>query len=143
MKCKFITQRSYRKQLFLFCRKNKQQITCDTCKKCLEFEFRNYKPMKKKSNKLSKLERQRDKNIVKKGICQNCDKYSERLDPHEVFGGSNRQRSIKYGFVKRICRSCHNSEDEINKLRKKTQLEFEKNHTREEFIKIIGKSYLD
>ncbi len=98
--------------------------------------------IKKKSNKLAKLERQRDKNIVKSGICEYCGQYSKRLDPHEVYGGSNRKRSIKYKFIKLICPKCHSNEAIINQLRKDTQKEFEKEHTREEFIKIIGKSYI-
>lgn len=98
--------------------------------------------IKKKSNKLAKLERQRDKDIVKSGICECCGQYSKRLDPHEVYGGSNRKRSIKYKFVKLICPKCHSNEAIIKQLRIDTQKEFEKEHTREEFIKIIGKSYI-
>lgn len=98
--------------------------------------------IKKKSNKLAKLERQRDKDIVKSGICEYCGQYSKRLDPHEVYGGSNRKRSIKYKFVKLICPKCHSNEVIINQLRIDTQKEFEKEYTREEFIKLIGKSYI-
>lgn len=98
--------------------------------------------MKKKSKKLAKLERQRDKEIVKSGICENCGKFSKRLDPHEVYGGSNRKRSIKYKFVKLLCRECHSNENIINQLRTDTQKEYEKTHSRESFIKITGKSYL-
>lgn len=98
--------------------------------------------MKKKSNKLAKLERQRDKEIVKSGICEFCGKFSKRLDPHEVYGGSNRKRSIKHKFVKLLCRECHSNENIINQLRIDTQKEYEKTHTREEFIKLIGKSYI-
>ena len=98
--------------------------------------------MKKKSNKLAKLERQRDKDLIKSGICENCGKYSQRLDPHEVYGGSNRKRSIKYKFIKSLCRECHSNENIINQLRIDTQKEFEKTHTKEEFIKLIGKSYI-
>lgn len=98
--------------------------------------------IKKKSSKLAKLERQRDKDLVKSGICECCGKFSKRLDPHEIYGGSNRQRSIKYKFVKLICTECHSNEDIINQLRKNTQKEFEKTHIREDFIQIIGKSYL-
>lgn len=98
--------------------------------------------MQKKSNKLAKLERQRDKNLIKSGICENCGKYSQRLDPHEVYGGSNRKRSIKYKFIKLLCRECHSNENIINQLRIDTQKEFEKTHTKEEFIKLIGKSYM-
>ena len=99
--------------------------------------------IKKKSKKLAKLERQRDKDIVKEGICEFCNKYSKRLDPHEVYGGSNRKRSIQHKFVKLICPKCHSNEAIIKQLRIDTEKEYEKNHTREEFIKLIGKSYLD
>lgn len=44
--------------------------------------------IKKKSKKLVKLERQRDKNLVKEGICEFCGNYSRHLDPHEVYGGT-------------------------------------------------------
>lgn len=98
--------------------------------------------IKQKSSKLAKLERQRDKDIVKSGICDYCHKYSKRLDPHEVYGGSNRQRSMKNKFIKLLCPKCHSNEKIINQLRIDVQKEYEKNHTREDFIKIIGKSYL-
>lgn len=98
--------------------------------------------IKKRSNKLAKIERQRDKNLTKSGICEYCGNYSKRLDPHEIYGGSNRKRSIKHKFVKLICPRCHSNEEIINQLRIDTQKEFEKKRTREEFIKIIGKSYI-
>ena len=98
--------------------------------------------IKKKSSKLAKLERQRDKDIIKVGICDYCGKQCKRLDPHEVYGGSNRQRSIKNGFVKKLCRECHSNEKIIAQLKIDTQKEYEKEHTREAFIKIIGKSYI-
>ena len=98
--------------------------------------------MKKKSKKLAKLERQRDKGLVKSGICENCGKFSKRLDPHEIYGGSNRKRSIAHKFVKLLCRECHSNENIINQLKIDTQKEYEKTHTRAEFIAIVGKSYL-
>lgn len=99
--------------------------------------------IKKKSKKLAKLERQRDKDIVKEGICEFCGKYSKRLDPHEIFGGSNRKRSIKNKFVKLICPKCHSNEAIIKQLRIDTQKEYMKTHTEEEFINLIGKSYIN
>ena len=98
--------------------------------------------MKKKSSKQAKLERQRDKNIVKSGRCENCGKICAELDPHEVYGGSNRKRSIKYKFIKLLCRKCHSNENIINQLRIDTQKEYMKTHTKEEFIELIGKSYI-
>lgn len=100
------------------------------------------KTPKKKSKKLTKLEKQRDKNIIKYGECDFCHKKFKHLDPHEVYGGSNRKRSILNGFVKKLCRMCHSNEKILNQLKVDTQIEFEKTHTREEFIKLIGKSYL-
>ena len=98
--------------------------------------------IKKKSSKQAKLERQRDKDMIKEGICEFCGKYSKRLDPHEIFGGSNRKRSIKHKFVKLLCRECHSNENIINQLKIDTQKEYEKTHTRAEFIAIVGRSYL-
>ena len=98
--------------------------------------------IKRKSTKLAKLERQRDKDLIKSGICEFCGNYSKQLDPHEVYGGSNRKRSIKHKFVKLICRKCHGNEDIIKQLRIDTQKENMKTHTKEEFIKLIGKSYI-
>ena len=100
------------------------------------------KEISKKSKKLAKLERHRDKNFNKYGECEYCHRKFKHLDPHEVYGGSNRQRSIKYGFVKKLCRECHSNEKILEQLKIDTQKEFEKNHTREEFIKIVGKSFL-
>ena len=98
--------------------------------------------IKKKSSKQAKLERQRDKDMIKEGICEFCGKYSKRLDPHEIFGGSNRKRSILNNFVKKLCRECHSDEKVIAKLRIEAQKEYMKTHTEEEFIKLIGKSYI-
>ena len=60
----------------------------------------------------------------------------------KYIGGSNRKRSIENGFVTLICRNCHQNEKIIAKLKIKYQKKYEKTHTREEFIKLIGKSYI-
>ena len=98
--------------------------------------------IKQKSSKLAKLERQRDKELTKSGKCEYCGKVCKKLDPHEVYGGSNRKRSIVNNFVKLLCRECHSNKDVIKQLRIDTQKEYMKTHTKEEFIKIIGKSYI-
>lgn len=98
--------------------------------------------IKKKSSKLAKLERQRDKGLIKSGKCEYCGKVCKKLDPHEIYGGSNRKRSIAHKFVKLLCRECHSNENIINQLKIDTQKEYEKTHSREEFIKLIGKSYI-
>lgn len=140
--CKHFRIRSEKYQKYFYCLQLKKRINVEKCSTC---EFKNYKSQKKwktRSKKLSKLERQRDKNLIKSGKCDYCHKEFKHLDPHEIYGGSNRARSIKYGFVKKLCRKCHSNEEIIRQLKIDTQKEFEKTHTREEFIKIIGKSYL-
>lgn len=91
---------------------------------------------------MRKLEKNRDKNRIKYGRCDFCNKISKRLDPHEVYGGSNRKRSIEHDFVKNLCRTCHSNPEIIKQLRIDTQKEFERKNSREDFIRIIGKSYL-
>ena len=68
MICKHIVKRSYQRKPYLYCRKQKKVITFDDCKNCSKLERREYKPlkksdepMKKRSNKLAKLEREREK----------------------------------------------------------------------------------
>lgn len=98
--------------------------------------------IKKKSKKQARLERDRDKDLIKKGKCDYCGRYFNKLDPHEVYGGSNRTRSIKNKFVALLCRNCHDDNKVIKELKIKYQKEYEKEHTREEFIKLVGKSYI-
>lgn len=142
MSCIYLTQRTKKYKPYFFCRQSKQQITLGKCKSCLERKYKEIKPIKNKSNKLAKLEKQRDKEVTKSGKCYYCHKECKHLDPHEVFGGSNRKRSILNGFVKELCRECHSNENIIRQLRIDVQKEFERTHTREEFINLIGKSYL-
>ncbi len=62
--------------------------------------------IKKKSSKLAKAERNRFSiitNNLKK--CYFCE--LDKDDLHEVFGGRNRQKSIKWGLVIPICRIHH------------------------------------
>lgn len=101
--------------------------------------------IKKKSNKLAKKENKRfsilTNNLEQCYLCQN-----KKQDIHEIYKGCNRQTSMKYGFCIPICRKCHfmteiNSKIDLQ-LKKKCQKEYEKTHTREEFIQIIGQSYI-
>lgn len=101
--------------------------------------------MKQKSNKLAKLEKNRFSIFTTDfDRCYYCRITSGRqqLDIHEVYGGSNRIRSMKEGLCVPLCRRCHSSEEIIQDLRKWCQKEYEKTHTRNEFIKLIGKSYI-
>lgn len=151
MICKHLTKRSYQRKAYIYCRSKKEVITFDDCKKCLKFESREYlkvnKPMKKKSNKLAKLEKARKSILI--DDMEHCIghlvfKVSKipRDDIHEIYGGRNRITSIKNDFTAPLCRQCHENKFIQQWLKEICQKEYEKTHTREEFIKLIGKSYL-
>lgn len=101
--------------------------------------------MKKKTNKLINLEKNR-KSILTDNLdyCYICNDY--RTELHEIYGGSNRKVSMENNFVIPICSHCHRYITDNPKmsetLKKNCQKEFEKEHTREDFLKIIGRSYL-
>lgn len=76
-------------------------------------------------------------------------KYVE--DHHIYHGSSNRKNSELYGFKVNLCiwhhregkEAVHNNHENDLLLQQTCQEEFEKTHTRQEFYKIIGKSFLD
>lgn len=81
--------------------------------------------------------------------CYFCGKPRQAI--HEVyFGYANRKVSIENGFCVGLCHEHHNmSFDSVHNnhnmdllLKKHYQREFEKTHSRVEFIRLIGKSYL-
>lgn len=68
---------------------------------------------------------------------------------HEVFDGNGRrQLSIKYGMQVKLCIPCHKDIQEHPlqgrdlELKKEFQGKFEETHSRDEFIRVFGKSYL-
>ncbi len=90
------------------------------------------------------------KSILQKNKeCFVC-KTTYGLEEHHVcFGSANRKQSEKYGLKVWLCAEHHrgNSGVHFNKeldlsIKRFAQSEFEKTHTREEFIQIFGKSYL-
>lgn len=101
--------------------------------------------IKKKSNKLAKLEHNRfsiiTNNLDKCYICK-----QPKWDLHEVFGGRNRQTSMKYGLVIPVCRKCHEmipkSKTLTQKLHEVGQKAYKKYYKTENFIQVFGKNYL-
>ena len=102
--------------------------------------------MKQRTNKLARLEKNR-KSIITEDLthCIICGNLKQHL--HEVFYGRNRLNSIKYGMVMPICFNCHktihNNIDMDMYYKMLFQKEYEKTHTRDEFISIFYKNYLD
>ena len=81
------------------------------------------------------------------GTCFLCGKWRP-LDTHEIFGASNRKKSIRYGLQIRICRECHTDLHHIHPenytyLKRDFQRIFEATYSRTQFISEFGKNYLD
>lgn len=100
--------------------------------------------MKNKSSKLAKLENNRYSIIADNlNYCIICGKPKQDLN--EIFGGRNRQNSMKYGLVIPMCRNCHikytNDADMQLKWKKIGQEVFEDTYN-EEFIDIFKRNYL-
>ena len=88
--------------------------------------------------------------ISNKKECLICHTTVDIHKHHIYFGTSNRKNSEKYGCWCFLCAKHHNMSDEgvhfnealNSELKQYCQMIFEKSHTREEFRRIFGKSYL-
>ena len=126
----------------LRCKISKQQVILEQCKKCLKFNPRVNKAIKKKSSKLKKIEKERfsilTDNLEK---CYYCSRKANHI--HEIYKGSNRLISMKNGFCIPLCWECHKrTEDDVSFLKKfqfECQEKYLENHTKEELLKKVGK----
>lgn len=106
---------------------------------------RERKYMKKKSNELKRLERNRKSVFYELDSCMNCGSTRE-MSIHEIFPGRNRKNSMVYGFVLPLCLNCHRKlqeNEEFNRhWKKKAQEYFEENlGTHQDFMDIFRRNY--
>jgi hypothetical protein len=142
MICKHITKRSYQLKPYIWCRKLKKVITWDDCKNCVEIEPRENKPIKKKSNKLAKLERNRFSILTEDldhcYICKTMKlKEVPKDDLHEIFPGRNRQICMRYGFVAPLCRQCHEDKKAKEYLKQLCMAKAKDKYSEEELKEIL------
>lgn len=155
--CIYLKQKLNKK---LECKKQKKIINirdCNNCKykeyKCTEFSKNSANRYQKKTTlhnknaKLAKLERNRFSVFTDDlDHCIICKRKKDHL--HEIFFGSNRQKSMRYGFVIPLCTEHH-----VEMHRNKDWQEFwhvkgqeywkRKIGDREEFIEEFRKNYFD
>lgn len=84
--------------------------------------------------------------------CYICGSY-EWLEEHHIYAGNpNRRISEENGFKVYLCHWCHNepprgvhhNKAKMMLLKRQCQAKYESmGHTREEFMRLIGKNYLD
>lgn len=83
--------------------------------------------------------------------CFVCQRFCYPEIHHIYFGNKNRQVSDKMGFVVYLCGECHRGTYGVHgkegheldlSLKRRCQAVFEETHSRDEFRKLIGRSYL-
>lgn len=70
---------------------------------------------------------------------------------HHIYGGPNRPISEAKGFKVHLCldhhefgpEAVHNNIDNLRLLQQDAQREYEKTHTRQQFMQLIGRNYLE
>lgn len=83
--------------------------------------------------------------------CYICHTTQGLHEHHIFFGNANRRQSEKYGFKVYLCGKHHNLSNESVHFDKELdsffkrlcQLKFEETQSRDEFMQIIGRNYLD
>ncbi len=169
MNCIYLKQKINRT---LECKKQNKIINIKECNKCNLKEYKTQKrekmrlkekcteflknsakhtlknnELRKKSAKLAKLERNRYSVFTDDlDHCIICKRKKEHL--HEIFFGANRQKSMQYGFVIPLCTEHHAEMHQNYEWQEywhiKGQEYWERSvGTREEFIKIFGKNYIN
>lgn len=107
------------------------------------------KKQRRKKHKSSIIQR-------KDGRCYLCmllneDNGAKKTQEHHIFGGSNRDHSEETGLKVHLCLEHHTAGklavhrcwDTRRLLERTAQRIFEETHSREEFMKIFGRNYLD
>lgn len=146
MYCKHFCIRSKKGIKYSYCRLLRKEITSSHCRECDSKEYKEYKPLKLRSNKLAKREKERF-SIIYPDLTKCCNCESKiGVEKNEVFEGTYRQISIRLGMVCPFCKKCHDvfHNDIMFNLFYKVMFEKEylKNHSKEEFIKDFGQDYI-
>ncbi len=151
MNCKYSKQKLNKK---VECKKLHKIIGYNDCANCSLKEYKVHNKVQtivQKSNKLTKLERNRESLFTNDmEHCIICGKSP--VNKHEIFGGRNRINSIKYKLVIPLCVCNHHNQIKCKgihfdkKLRdewqKKGQVIFEETYPDLKFVDIFKKNYL-
>ena len=145
-KCKYLKIRTKKKFIYYYCSLQKKIISAEICQECQSKEYKQYNSLKSHTYKQAKKEKNRFSIIgLPNDKCAVCPSKTN-LTTHEIFGGSNRNNSIKYGLTIKLCLTCHRKyqEDKCfnDEWHKKGQLAFMKSYPDLNFIDIFHRNYL-
>lgn len=143
MNCKNHKIRTKKGIKYGYCTLYRKEVPIFGCK-CDDIDRKDTKTLCNRSRKLSKREKERYsilyRDLSKCAVCG-----SKRSDLHEVFEGSYRQASIKYGMVIPVCRLCHQKMHQSKTFAMYYKIQFEKEflktHTLDEWLDIFKIDY--
>ncbi len=156
MNCKNYRTRTKKGKKFGYCTLYRKEVPIFSCN-CNNKEYKRYKPLKSRSNKLDKKEKERF-SIIYPNLTKCCEcglktgdfdirlNIYTRVEKNEIFSGAYRGLSIEDGMVAPMCIFCHKlfHKDTLMNLtyKVKFQKEYLETHTLEEFIKRYGQDYI-
>lgn len=98
------------------------------------------------------------KSILQDQSCKQCylcmllegDYREKQVEDHHIYFGPNRKNSEIQGFKVNLCihhhregkKAVHQNRENDLLLKKICQREYERDHSREEFVQMVGRSYL-
>lgn len=112
--------------------------------------------MKKKKKRAASIFRQPEGECFLCARLERWPKYHSQLETHHIYYGCNHSQSDKYGFLINLCAHHHRSDDLGDKdavhsedkndygddIKRWAQKEYEKTHTRAEFMEIFGRTWI-
>lgn len=105
--------------------------------------------LQKKGKEKKKMRAKLNSILQSEKACLVCE-TTQSLESHHIFFGANRKISEKNGFKIWLCSEHHRGENgpHFNKktdnyLKKLCQFTYEKTHTRDDFMILIGRNYLE
>lgn len=132
----------------IYCKKENKQINFKDCNNCKYKEYKVYKPLKKRTYKQSKKEKERFSIIysnLSKCCVKGCSTPFYQVEKNEVFEGAFRNRSIIHGAVCPFCKTHHDlfHNDSLFNLEYKIlfQSMYVSKYSLEWFIKTFGQDY--
>lgn len=146
MYCKFCSIKSKKGTKYCYCRLFRKEVAFSCYQECDSKEYKQYKPIKKRTYKLAKKENKRF-SIIYDDLTKCCEcNFEIGIQKNEVFEGAYRQTSIKNGMICPFCENCHRRfhEDIIFNLKYKVKFQekYMEDHTLEEFISVFGQNYV-
>ena len=147
-KCIHLKIRKRKGKVYYYCTLKKKEVPFSCYQECGKKEYKEYKPIKKRTYKLAKSEKERFSiiyNDLSKCCVDGCIAPYNQVELNEVFEGSYRNRSIEYGAVCPMCKMHHDLFHNNNLFNLKYKVLFQQElvscHSLDWFIKTFGQNY--